>query len=352
MSGVLDDTGTLREARLRQARAEAPTALALGGGAVGVAIVLDLAVRGFGVTSADAWHLLSVGVFLAAWALVRTDAVSDAAVPWIMGVGAVVLVVSLLASAVAVEQDVALAYVLLAMLAYGPFVLDTRAMVVVAVPMLASYVYVVDVLHPDLYRQWIPVAFVAILVGFAIQRMRMRAIADLARANKRAHDLATRDELTRLLNRVGLDEALPSLIAGAARHEETVFAVFVDVDGLKAANDQFGHDHGDDVIRRVAGVLRSQVRANDLVVRWGGDEFLVVGSGTRVDAQSWEDRLNSALADPGAAVVGAGWRPARVSVGAAEAEAAADLDFAALLQEADSRMYERRRRRRSGSSRR
>ena len=52
-----------------------------------------------------------------------------------------------------------------------------------------------------------------------------------------------------MLNRRGVEERAPSLIAVASRQKDVVFAKFVDVDGLKAANDRFGHDFGDEVIQ-------------------------------------------------------------------------------------------------------
>ena len=54
---------------------------------------------------------------------------------------------------------------------------------------------------------------------------------------------------------------------------------FVDVRGLKRANDDNGHAFGDAIIRATADALRESVRANDLIARWGGDEFIVIGEG-------------------------------------------------------------------------
>jgi len=340
---MADLDGSIRAARRSQARREAPTTLALGGSAVVFAILLDLVVRGFQANDTDMWHLVSVGAFIGAWLLLRSPFVKDATVPWIIAGGAVVLVGSLLGSAVSVSQEVSVAYALLAMAAYSPFVLDTAAMLAAAVPMLVGYVVAVGQVLPGQERQWVPIAVVALLVGFAIQHVRMRAIDALARATRRIHVLATRDDLTGLYNRVGLDESLPGLVAAAARHGEPVFVLFVDVDGLKAANDEHGHELGDRMIAAVARVLRAQARGGDLVVRWGGDEFVVVGSGTGMDAPTWERRLNAALAD----LPDADLRGSRVSAGYAEVATDADLDTDELLAAADAQMYRRRRERRA-----
>lgn len=92
-----------------------------------------------------------------------------------------------------------------------------------------------------------------------------------------------RDALTGCLNRRFLDE-----YAGRFEASATVWAaVVVDVDGFKAYNDRFGHEVGDNVLRRVAAFLEKLVRGEDHVVRVGGDEFLVLLTGR--DARGVEE---------------------------------------------------------------
>jgi diguanylate cyclase (GGDEF)-like protein/PAS domain S-box-containing protein len=82
------------------------------------------------------------------------------------------------------------------------------------------------------------------------------------------------DPLTEVWRRSAL---LTDLERRAARSERTTFSVlFVDLDGFKSINDRFGHEAGDTVLRSVGGVLKSQIRENDVVGRYGGDEFLIV----------------------------------------------------------------------------
>jgi diguanylate cyclase (GGDEF)-like protein len=101
------------------------------------------------------------------------------------------------------------------------------------------------------------------------------------------------DSLTGLLNRAALERA----IGGLAQRDGSVLVAFCDVDDFKTINDELGHDVGDDVLRAVAGALRSAVRADDLVARIGGDEFAVVVA--RVDnddeAQVLGERLVRAI---------------------------------------------------------
>lgn len=90
-------------------------------------------------------------------------------------------------------------------------------------------------------------------------------------------ELATHDGLTGLLNRRAAIDAVERDLARARRAGGRLFALFIDLDGLKALNDTYGHAVGDDALREFADVLRSSTRDGDVVARIGGDEFLVAG---------------------------------------------------------------------------
>ncbi len=85
---------------------------------------------------------------------------------------------------------------------------------------------------------------------------------------------ASIDGLTGTCTRRAGSQKLEELIS--AREEETNCAAFVDVDGLKEINDTYGHNEGDFAIQTIAGILLSSVRGKDWVIRFGGDEFLVL----------------------------------------------------------------------------
>ena len=107
----------------------------------------------------------------------------------------------------------------------------------------------------------------------ALLRERLQTI-ELLRAD--VAEQALRDSLTGLHNRRYLMESLPTALATAARRQEPVALAILDVDYFKRINDRFGHLVGDEVLIRVAGLLAGELRGDDTLVRYGGEEFVVV----------------------------------------------------------------------------
>ena len=95
-------------------------------------------------------------------------------------------------------------------------------------------------------------------------------------ADERNRRLAAQDELTGVANRRSIIAALDRDVARSQRTREPLALMMIDVDHFKQVNDRFGHLAGDAVLRNVASVLRQRVRAQDIVGRYGGEEFLVV----------------------------------------------------------------------------
>ncbi|HEV7677170.1 MAG TPA: GGDEF domain-containing protein [Candidatus Dormibacteraeota bacterium] len=160
-----------------------------------------------------------------------------------------------------------------------------------------------------------------------------RLVAMSARL-RRLEAEAALDELTGVLRRgVGM-RLLQAEVDRVHRSNGHLTLAFVDVNGLKRVNDNDGHAAGDSLLQAVARTLRRRLRSYDLVVRWGGDEFLCVLSGATLD----EARAKLTLI--GAELHQHMGRPA-ISVGLATLapEPEADDDAMALVGRADADLY-------------
>lgn len=101
-------------------------------------------------------------------------------------------------------------------------------------------------------------------------------ITDLKEREAELAELALHDPLTRLPNRVALEERLASTIGRCVRNDRRCAVLFVDIDGFKSVNDAHGHQFGDRALIAIAHRLARNVRASDMVARLGGDEFVVL----------------------------------------------------------------------------
>jgi diguanylate cyclase (GGDEF)-like protein len=86
------------------------------------------------------------------------------------------------------------------------------------------------------------------------------------------------DGLTGLWNRPFFEQRLAAEMARSRRHDDPVACIMADVDHFKAVNDKYGHSVGDEVLRRIAATLTSTVRAEDIVCRFGGEEFAILAT--------------------------------------------------------------------------
>jgi diguanylate cyclase (GGDEF)-like protein len=119
-------------------------------------------------------------------------------------------------------------------------------------------------------------------------------------------------------------------VARARRTGQVLVVAFVDVDGLKSINDVEGHAAGDRALQQVADALRSSLRSYDLVIRYGGDEFVCAMSGlTLADAEPRLAQVNVGL--------GQGPHHRSVSVGLAQLQHDDSLD--SLVARADTALY-------------
>lgn len=159
---------------------------------------------------------------------------------------------------------------------------------------------------------------------------------DLLRAVETIRTLATIDELTSLANRRYMNEILAREQRRTAYHGTTCIAL-LDIDFFKRVNDSHGHAAGDAVLRAFAGAARSELRATDVLARWGGEEFLLMLPSTSLaDAQVVLARMAQRVAVmkvPDYAGIAA------ISFSAGVAARHDNEDFADTVQRADRALY-------------
>jgi len=125
---------------------------------------------------------------------------------------------------------------------------------------------------------------------------------------------ALTDPLTNLLNRRGLEMRIGALFEQARREGKAVSIGLIDIDHFKRVNDVYGHSTGDKALKELAAILRRQLRPNDIAVRWGGEEFLVV---LISDLKGALDAMRRLRRELGAAKLGQIAWPLAASVGLA-----------------------------------
>jgi diguanylate cyclase (GGDEF)-like protein len=166
-----------------------------------------------------------------------------------------------------------------------------------------------------------------------------RYSAELAAANKQLQHQALFDVLTGLPNRRFLIERLEQEWAHHMRGARTLSCVMIDVDRFKSINDQYGHPVGDEALRITATALRRAARAEDIVGRYGGEEFLVLcPSSSLKEAQQCAERLRSAVEKQQLKLSNGKEIKITISAGVAEANET-DATMGAMLQKADQNLY-------------
>ena len=168
---------------------------------------------------------------------------------------------------------------------------------------------------------------------------RVKRLQDELRQRNEELDLISRtDALTGLRNRRHVEEYLARLVSLARRHAEPIAVLLVDIDHFKSVNDGHGHDAGDAVLREVAGRMVGSVRLEDMIGRWGGEEFLVVLPNTAAQgAAELAERLRQVVADEPYGLPDGGAISVTISLGCA---ASVIDDAATLVRSADAALYE------------
>jgi diguanylate cyclase (GGDEF)-like protein len=166
-----------------------------------------------------------------------------------------------------------------------------------------------------------------------------RAINAISTSLAATTDAATIDRLTGVSNRQSLLASLFNEVERANRYERPLSVAFVDIDHFKAVNDTYGHSIGDVVLRGVAQTIKSNLRATDIVGRYGGEEFMLLLTETDVDEGAiLAEKLRNLVARQTFSVEGNPALSVTISIGIAGGMGQA-LQTDTLARDADAAMY-------------
>lgn len=191
--------------------------------------------------------------------------------------------------------------------AYGSWMANLAMLAVLTLPIIALFAMLDPRLPPSVSHFRVLVTLATMfLMAFVLFIQHRRLNRELRRTNVVLQEASLTDPLTGLRNRryfsatieSDVNQALRSHADGRDPHTRDLVFYLIDADNFKEVNDRYGHDVGDRVLVEMARRLSSSIRDSDVLVRWGGEEFLIVSRYTdRGDAEWLAQRVLSAVAD-------------------------------------------------------
>src|SRR5215207_10034416 len=169
----------------------------------------------------------------------------------------------------------------------------------------------------------------------------VRDITERKEIEETLRNSSLKDDLTGLFNRRGLLKQAAPYFDFARRQKENLLLLFIDLDGMKKINDEFGHNEGDNALISTATILNRSFRSSDIIARLGGDEFTVLVTDLNANKEEAIARLNENLKSYNASETRS--HKLAFSIGVATLEPERMTCFEQLLEQADQAMYEQKR---------
>ena len=169
----------------------------------------------------------------------------------------------------------------------------------------------------------------------------VRDITERKKLEETLRNSSLKDDLTGLFNRRGLLKQAAPYFDFARRQKEKLLLLFIDLDGMKKINDEFGHNEGDNALIQTAQILNKSFRSSDIIARLGGDEFTVLVTDLTANKEDAIMRLNDNLKAYNASETCV--HKLAFSIGVATLEPERMTCFEELLEQADQAMYEQKR---------
>ena len=171
----------------------------------------------------------------------------------------------------------------------------------------------------------------------------IRQLVNLNKAIGKLERLYVMDTLCNIYNRNGFTRATADLLAECMREHKKLMVSFVDMDGMKQINDSYGHKEGDFALQRLTDAIKQSCSRGYICARFGGDEFVIIAADqTEEQARDFEKRFEKRLAEINARI----HKPYEISasIGSFITEADVNTKIHQLITQADSRMYEEKKR--------
>jgi diguanylate cyclase (GGDEF)-like protein/PAS domain S-box-containing protein len=133
---------------------------------------------------------------------------------------------------------------------------------------------------------WVRVSFDPIFDDKGNLIMFVHIISDITEskhAEEKLRKLATTDKLTKAYNRIKFEEIIEREIERVKRYNQPLSMIMFDIDHFKKINDTYGHSAGDYVLKTIADIVRETIRKIDYLIRWGGEEFVIISSETNLE---------------------------------------------------------------------
>ncbi|HCP44656.1 MAG TPA: hypothetical protein DIU15_01270, partial [Deltaproteobacteria bacterium] len=185
-------------------------------------------------------------------------------------------------------------------------------------------------------------------IGDILLRFEMLDTIDIAYRDGVARQVeeSERDPLTGLMRRSAMQDYLPDLVERCQSHSVPLSAVMMDLDHFKQINDTLGHAAGDEVLRRSGAIVNETIRKDDLAIRYGGEEFLLILAGARrLHARLLAERLRETIA----AAKFDGLADLKVTASLGVGELAAGETVAQWIERTDKALYRAKERGRNRS---
>ncbi len=133
------------------------------------------------------------------------------------------------------------------------------------------------------------------IIGYVLMS---KDVTDRKKAEIELEKLATLDKLTQTYNRIKFEEIIVREIERARRYNHSLSMIMFDIDHFKIVNDTYGHVIGDHVLKSVADIAKEKTRKTDYLIRWGGEEFMIISPDTELEsAEELAERIRQMIED-------------------------------------------------------